>query len=70
MEKSAYFETNNFKLETFLHVHDFRYEFSYKDDFGTRYWRYLRTPRLEAVVEEYKQLVTERKRREENVQAR
>ena len=38
------FETNNFGLETFIHVHDIRYENSYKDEFGTRYWRYLRTP--------------------------
>ena len=38
------FKTNNFGLETFIHVHDIRYESSYKDEFGTRYWRYLRTP--------------------------
>ena len=59
------FETNNFKLETFLHVHDIRYEDSYKDEFGTRFWRYLRSPRLEEVVNEYKQLVAARKAREQ-----
>ena len=47
------FETNNFGLETFIHVHDIRYESSYKDEFGTRYWRYLRTPRLDEVINEY-----------------
>lgn len=63
------FETNNFKLETFIHVHDIRYENTYKDEYGTRYWRYLRTPRLDEVVNEYKQIVMARKRREqENVQ--
>ena len=64
------FETNNFGLETFIHVHDIRYESSYKDEFGTRYWRYLRTPRLDEVLNEYKQIVAARKRREQgNVQA-
>ena len=64
------FETNNFGLETFIHVHDIRYESSYKDEFGTRYWRYLRTPRLDEVINEYKQIVADRKRREQgNVQA-
>ena len=41
------FETNNFALETFIHVHDIRYENSYKDEFGTRYWRYLRSASAE-----------------------
>ena len=64
------FETNNFALETFIHVHDIRYENSYKDEFGTRYWRYLRTPRLNEVIEEYKQIVAARRKREQgNVQA-
>ena len=36
MESSTYeiFETNNFALETFIHVHDIRYENSYMDEFG------------------------------------
>ena len=40
------------------------------DEFGTRYWRYLRMPRLNEVIEEYKQIVAARRRREQgNVQA-
>lgn len=51
------FETASKKLEEFIHVHHIRWVSSHRNPDGLTVWVYERTPRLDAVVEEYRQIV-------------
>ncbi len=60
------FTTVNMRLEQFLFVHDIRFISWSKTEDGLTCWTYERTPELERVVQEYKEIDQRRRERKRN----
>ena len=58
-----FYKTINKNLENFLFMHKISFEHQGRTEDGCTYWVYVRTPRFEAVLQEYKEIYPERFRR-------